>query len=417
MHLEAHSHPHVAAPADGRPVVGIVGGGPVGQALGAALVAAGWQVGAIASRDPARRERFRQRVPGARAFADAAGVLDECHLAIIAVPDDAIAEVAAGLHLYSGQALIHTSGLLGTEVLAAARAAGTSAGSFHPLVAFADVDRALLALRGATVAIEGDEDILDILADMAESIGALPVRLAPGSKPAYHAAAVLAAGGLVALLDVVAEVAAQAGLDEAGALAVYGPLAAQALGNARALGIAPALTGPAVRGDVGTVEIAPAGARRRGTRDARRVSGAPSAAGRHRRIAARPRAGNGGPPACRTCRSPLRRYDLPMQRSFAARFAVRPAARFPTPPPRLRERRLGLHRHVSFQASTDRPTIVRRTDLGPVVLLRADWRAVTPVRSPGATGVAGSLAAVRWAKLEVRGPGRRVRAASAPWRG
>jgi len=254
VHLEAHMHPHVAAPDDGRPIIGIVGGGPVGLTLGAALAAAGWQVGAVASRDPARRERFRRLVPGARAFAEPAGVLDECHLAIIAVPDDAIAEVAARMHLYSGQALVHTSGLHGSEVLASARAAGTSCGSFHPLVAFADVGRALAALPGATVAIEGDEDLLDVLAEMAQSIGALPVRLAPGSKPAYHAAAVLAAGGLVALLDVVAEVAALTGLDEAGALAVYGPLAAQALGNARALGISPALTGPAVRGDAGTLE-------------------------------------------------------------------------------------------------------------------------------------------------------------------
>jgi predicted short-subunit dehydrogenase-like oxidoreductase (DUF2520 family) len=254
VHLEAHAHPHAAAPDDGRPIIGIVGGGPVGLTLGAALTAAGWQVGAVASRDPARRERFRRLVPGARAFAEPASVLDDCHLAIIAVPDDAIADVAAGMHLYSGQALVHTSGLHGTEVLATARAAGTSCGSFHPLVAFADVDRALAALRGATVAIEGDDDILDLLAEMAQSIGALPVRLAPGSKPAYHAAAVLAAGGLVALLDVIAEVAARAGLDEAGALAVYGPLTAQALGNARALGIAPALTGPAVRGDAGTIE-------------------------------------------------------------------------------------------------------------------------------------------------------------------
>lgn len=267
VHLEAHAHPHVAARADGRPVIGIVGGGPVGLTLGVALAAAGWQVGAVASRDPERRERFRRLVPAARAFVEPAGILDECHLAIIAVPDDAIAEVAAGMHLYSGQALVHTSGLLGTEVLAAARAAGTSCGTFHPLVAFADVDRALASLRGATVAVEGDEDILDVLVEMAESIGLLPVRLSPGSKPAYHAAAVLAAGGLVALLDVVAEVAARAGLDERGALAIYGALAAQALGNARTLGIAPALTGPAVRGDAGTVaahlaaleEAAPAG--------------------------------------------------------------------------------------------------------------------------------------------------------------
>ena len=80
-----------------------------------------------------------------------------------------------------------------------------------------------------------------------------PVRLAPGSKPAYHAAAVLAAGGFVALLDAIAELGRVAGLDEAGSLAIYGPLIEETLGNARALGIRAALTGPMTRGDVGTL--------------------------------------------------------------------------------------------------------------------------------------------------------------------
>ena len=77
--------------------------------------------------------------------------------------------------------------------------------------------------------------------------------LAPGSKAAYHAAAVLAAGGFVALLDAIAELGRVAGLDEAGALAIYGGLIEQTLGNARALGISRALTGPMTRGDVGTL--------------------------------------------------------------------------------------------------------------------------------------------------------------------
>lgn len=254
VHLEAHAHPHVEPADDGRPVIGIVGAGAVGTALGVALGRAGWQVGAVASRDAARRARFRSLVPGSRAFPDATAILDACHLVILAVPDDALADVARTLHLYSGQAIVHTSGLHDAGVLAPALAAGTSSGSFHPLVAFADLDRALAALPGATVAIEGDETLLDLLAEMATSLGATPVRLAPGSKAAYHAAAVLAAGGLTALLDVVAEVAAPTGLDETGALAVYGPLAAQALANAGALGTGPALTGPAVRGDTGTIE-------------------------------------------------------------------------------------------------------------------------------------------------------------------
>ena len=160
------------------------GAGAVGTALGVALSRAGWTVGAVASRDAGRRERFRSLVPGARAFPDAPAILDECHLAILAVPDDALGGVAAGLHLYSGQAIVHTSGLHDAAVLAPALAAGTSAGSFHPLVAFADLERALAALPGATVAVEGDDALLDLLAEMATSLGAAPVRLAPGSKAA-----------------------------------------------------------------------------------------------------------------------------------------------------------------------------------------------------------------------------------------
>ena len=89
---------------------------------------------------------------------------------------------------------------------------------------------------------------------MAEALGATAVRLAPGSKAAYHAAAVLAAGGFVALLDAIAELGRAAGMDEQGALAVYGGLIEQTLGNARALGIRAALTGPMTRGDVGTLQ-------------------------------------------------------------------------------------------------------------------------------------------------------------------
>jgi predicted short-subunit dehydrogenase-like oxidoreductase (DUF2520 family) len=249
-----HAHPHHQSEPGQPPLTGIIGAGAVGTALGAALHRAGWPVVAVASRDEARRERFRALVPTARAFAEAAPVLDEAELIILAVPDDAIASLVGELRLYGGQALIHTSGVLGAEVLEPARAAGTQVGAFHPLVAFADTERAIAALHGATVAVEGDDQLAALLATMAEALGATAVRLAPGTKAAYHAAAVLAAGGFVALLDAIAELGAAAGLDEEGALAVYGGLIEQTLGNARALGIRAALTGPMTRGDVGTLE-------------------------------------------------------------------------------------------------------------------------------------------------------------------
>ena len=235
-------------------MVGIVGAGAVGTALGVALARAGWPVGAVASRDPARRERFRSLVPGARGFAEATALLDEVELIILAVPDDVIPGLAGQLRMYSGQAIVHTSGALGAEALEPAMAAGTQVGAFHPLVAFADTELAVAALRGATIAIEGDDQLANLLAEMADALGAHAVRLAPGTKAAYHAGAVLAAGGFVALLDAIAELGRVAGLDEAGSLSIYGRLTEQTLANARALGIARALTGPMTRGDVGTLE-------------------------------------------------------------------------------------------------------------------------------------------------------------------
>jgi predicted short-subunit dehydrogenase-like oxidoreductase (DUF2520 family) len=253
-HASDHVHPHHRDGPDGRPSIGIVGAGAVGTALGVAFARAGWPVVAVASRDAARRDRFRELVgTGVRGFAEAPAVLDEAELVFLAVPDDVLPALAGDLRLYSGQALVHTSGALGSEVLEPAMAAGTQIGAFHPLVSFADLERSVAALRGATVAIEGDDDLADLLGRLAESVGAEPVRLAPGTKPAYHAAAVLAAGGFVALLDAIAELGRVVGLDEAGSLAVFGRLTEQTMANARAIGIRAALTGPMTRGDVGTL--------------------------------------------------------------------------------------------------------------------------------------------------------------------
>jgi predicted short-subunit dehydrogenase-like oxidoreductase (DUF2520 family) len=220
-----------------------------------AISRAGWPVTAVASRDANRRDRFRALVPGSRAFVEPAAILDEMDLAILAVPDDAIPLVADSMRLHAGQTLVHTSGLFGTEVLAPALATGAHLGAFHPLVSFTeDVERSVAALKDATIALEGDVAVMELLAELAEAIGGVALRLPPGAKPAYHAAAVMASGGIVALLDAIVALGAAVGLDERRALAVYGPLMEQTLANARAIGVEAALTGPIARGDAGTVE-------------------------------------------------------------------------------------------------------------------------------------------------------------------
>jgi predicted short-subunit dehydrogenase-like oxidoreductase (DUF2520 family) len=223
-----HPHPHPVGGEGGRPRIGFVGAGRVGMGLAIALSRIAWPVSAVASRDPERRAAFRRAVPSAVELVDAASVVDAADVIFVTVPDDAIPAVVASIRLYSGQGIVHTSGALSADVLAPALAAGSASASFHPLVAFADPARAAGDLPGATVAIEGESSLVALLVSVAEALGAQPVRLPPGGKAAYHAAAVLAAGGFVGLLDVIAELARGAGLDRA-------------------------LTGPIVRGDVGTL--------------------------------------------------------------------------------------------------------------------------------------------------------------------
>jgi predicted short-subunit dehydrogenase-like oxidoreductase (DUF2520 family) len=251
--VATHRHPHPPDDPSGLPRIGIIGAGQAGTGLGVAFGRAGWPVVAVASRSAERRERFVGWVPGARSVEAPQQLIDDVDLVFVTVPDDAIVEVASAIRLYAGQSIVHTSGALPASVLDPARAAGSMAASFHPLVAFADVERSVSALHGATVALEGDESLVELLGRLAGDVGADAVRLPPGGKPAYHAAAVLAAGGFIGLLDAIAELGRGIGLDERDALAIYAPLVRQSLANAEAMGIADALTGPLLRGDIGTI--------------------------------------------------------------------------------------------------------------------------------------------------------------------
>jgi len=105
-----------------RPLsIGVVGAGRVGAVLGAALNAAGHHVVAAAAVSAASRDRARRLLPEAAILpaddvARAAG-----DLLLLAVPDDALGSVVAGLAatgaLRPGQMVAHTSGAHGLAVL------------------------------------------------------------------------------------------------------------------------------------------------------------------------------------------------------------------------------------------------------------------------------------------------------------
>jgi enamine deaminase RidA (YjgF/YER057c/UK114 family) len=146
------------------------------------------------------------------------------------------------------------SGLLDRSALARLEGTGAALGSFHPLQTVVDAASAADRLRGAYAGIEGDERATTAGLALARALGMLPVLLARGSKPLYHAGAVFAANYTTVLAGLAERLATLAGISKETAEHMYAPLFVGAARNLAELGPVAALTGPIRRGDTATVK-------------------------------------------------------------------------------------------------------------------------------------------------------------------
>jgi predicted short-subunit dehydrogenase-like oxidoreductase (DUF2520 family) len=233
--------------------VGVVGAGRVGTAFAALLARKGHRVVAVSGRAASRERaaRFLPEVP----FLPAAQAASRAEVVIVAVPDDALEAVCGELArdgAFGDGAVVHLSGSVSLDALRSAAQAGAQTLSVHPLQTFPTVEAALERLPGSPAAVTAsDEDGYFLGERLAGDAGCRPFRLADEDKPLYHAAAVLCSNYTTVLIALGERLFGLAGIDES--VPLLSPLARASLDNALRLGPAQALTGPAVRGDAGTV--------------------------------------------------------------------------------------------------------------------------------------------------------------------
>jgi predicted short-subunit dehydrogenase-like oxidoreductase (DUF2520 family) len=252
-HLPAQTvHPdiHLAAR---RLTVGIVGAGRVGAVLGAALAAAGHRVVAASGVSQASQARIRTLLPGT-ANRPSVAVARGAQLLLIAVPDDSLADVVAGLAgagaIRPGQIVAHTSGAYGTEVLAPAAAAGASVIALHPAMTFTGGPEDLPRLAGVCYGVTAAQPLRPLVTRLVADLGGSPEWVAEPDRPLYHAALAHGANHLVTLVNEAMDRLREAGVRYPDR--VLGPLLRAALENTLRHGDA-ALTGPVSRGDAGTI--------------------------------------------------------------------------------------------------------------------------------------------------------------------
>lgn len=232
----------------------IIGAGKVGQAFAAILQRSGWRLAAVYS--PHHADRI-VRQGGAGAAVRSVGELPFAEVVLVTARDDAIetaaAELAACAWLDERVTVVHTSGAKTVAALAAVAERGASVGALHPVFAFSDVEQAAAHLSGSLCALEGDARAMAVLQGLAAALGLRAFAIRSEQKVRYHAAMSAAANFTVALSAYAQDVLAPLGVPPDLRAGLVGELMAQNLAALQLMPSEQALTGPIVRGDVGTV--------------------------------------------------------------------------------------------------------------------------------------------------------------------
>jgi predicted short-subunit dehydrogenase-like oxidoreductase (DUF2520 family) len=233
--------------------VGVVGAGRVGATLGAALERAGHEVVAASAVSAQSRRRVETLLPRAR-IAAPDEVLAASDFVLLAVPDDALRPLVAGLASAGawreGQIAAHPSGSHGISVLDPAAARGVLALALHPVMTFTGRPEDLDRLDGAVFGITAPDDLRPVAETLVLEMGGEPVWVPESARPLYHAALTVGANHLVTVVNDALSLLATAGVAEPARL--LAPLLSAALDNVLRLGDG-ALTGPVSRADTATV--------------------------------------------------------------------------------------------------------------------------------------------------------------------
>ena len=235
----------------------ILGAGRVGRALGRRLRELDWKIGVVVSRSEPAARRAVRFIGAGKPHGTLTRQVFGSQVILIATPDEAIGFVARELARMVGEELrgkvvLHTSGALDSRALAAVKECGAAAGSMHPLQTFSGVG--VPDLEGNVFAVEGDVVAVRAARQIARALGGSPLQIRGDKKMVYHAAAALASGHVLALMEAATRLLISLGMKRNEAARALLPLTRQVLDNFERVGPRAAWTGPLARGDYKIVE-------------------------------------------------------------------------------------------------------------------------------------------------------------------
>jgi predicted short-subunit dehydrogenase-like oxidoreductase (DUF2520 family) len=212
-------------------------------------------VAAVAGRDRCRTEQAARFIGGDIIPTSINELARTVSRVVVATSDDRIgpaAEQLATAGFHSGEAL-HTCGAQPPDALRRLRDRGTHVGLLHPLQTIPNPEKGVTDLPGIPFGIAGDPRAVAWAREIAALLQGVEVHVDPDHISLYHAAAVMASGGLLAVVHAASAMMRSAGIDSDSSLRAIERLCRTTLTNAFESEPAAVLTGPIVRGNVETV--------------------------------------------------------------------------------------------------------------------------------------------------------------------
>ena len=227
--------------------IAFIGAGNVAWHLAPELENAGHQVTEVYSRNKKNAAHLVKRTYNATLKKNLDFRNSSAEIFIIAVSDNAIAEVAAAIQLPANSVVVHTSG--GQPIDRLGYASTDNIGVFYPLQTFSKGKK--VDFREIPLLIEAENDNVEkILKHLAASISGNVYVVDSESRKAIHVSAVFSCN-LTNYLLIIAKIILEKNNMPFDLLK---PLINETIEKGLAIGPEKALTGPAIRGDLETLD-------------------------------------------------------------------------------------------------------------------------------------------------------------------
>jgi len=235
----------------------IIGVGKVGSALAIELSAKGFGILTLIDKNLSRLKKIKAKCKCQSTLESLnTEVIEKSDVIIVCLKDDDLHKYITEIQKYSfkGKILLHTSGLLTSDLFKKLKVETKNIGSFHPAQTFPKISfNNNKLLSEIYFGIEGGKSALEFIKLAAKKLNSDYILIPKNHKALYHLSCVVSSNFLIANFYLLKLFSKPLKITENKFFEILKPLFSNTAKNIHTLGVSDSLTGPVSRGDIKTI--------------------------------------------------------------------------------------------------------------------------------------------------------------------